>query len=147
MLEQAFILIDEQRKRNCISMIENLDTTGKKKYQINIGPYVKPRTVNQNAALYGVAYPPIMEAMGMRGSKDKDELHEYFCGEYFGWVEYYVLSKKKLRPKRTTTTDEEGKRDLVSTEVMADLYDFVQQRGADHGIWVPDPDPMHGVGG
>lgn len=143
MINQCFLLIDEQRRSNAAYYLANLPADGK--YEVEFRPKKKPRTDKQNRALWAVAYPPIMSAMGMRGEADRLELHEYFCGEYFGWVEYQVMDKRKVRPRRTTTRNEDGKKENVPTEVMADFYNFIQQRAADQGIYVPDPDPMYGL--
>lgn len=95
------------------------------------------RSNQQNNALWGVAYPPLVQATG----NDAAILHEYFCGEFFGWVEREVFGRRKLTPRRTTTTDENGKRDVMAMPDFADFYDFVQRRGAENGVWIPDPDP------
>lgn len=138
---KTFILIDDVRAANAMNHIKAMPKDGT--MEVEIRPRKKPRSQNQNAALWGVAYPPIMEAMGLRGEKEREEIHEYFCGEYFGWVEYQILDKRKARPKRTTTKGEDGKRDILSKMQMADFFAFVQQRAADNGIYVPDPDPLY----
>lgn len=127
---------------NAHAFIDALPET--KDWQIEIKQYRHARTLSQNAALWACAYPPLMEYMGERGDKAKERLHEYFCGEYFGWV------KPKLgqsRPRRTTTTNERGERDVLDTVQMSDFYAFIQQRGAEIGVMVPDPDPMYGLRG
>lgn len=141
--KQVFVLIDQARADNAKTYLDWLPVDGS--MEVEFRPYKKPRRPKQNASLWGVAYPPLMEKMGLRGEQEKEELHEYFCGEYFGWKEYYIMNKKKVKPVRTTTRNENGERDLVSTIVMADFYSFVQQQGADNGIYVPDPDPMYGI--
>jgi len=103
----------------------------------------KSRTNAQNATLFGWVYPPLMEHIGLRGEKDRDDLHEYFCGEYFGWTEYRLLDQQKVRPRRTTTTDEDRKRSLLTTAEFADFVDFVIGRAADQGVVIPDPIPEH----
>jgi|GEM_PF-2026696 len=95
------------------------------------------RSDEQNAALFGVAYPPIMEHTGYR----KEELHEVFCRAYFGEVEHEIARRKITRPKRTTTTDELGRRDVINKLDFASFYSFVQQVAAEHwGVIVPDPE-------
>lgn len=103
----------------------------------------KERTPTQNATLFSVVYPPIMEFMGLRGEKDRLELHEYWCGEYFGWVEYEIMGQRKQRPVRTTTTDQFGKRNVLSRVEFGDFWAFIVQRASEHGIVVPEPDPMY----
>ncbi len=95
------------------------------------------RSEEQNNALFGVAYPPIMEHTGYR----KEELHEVFCRAYFGEVERDIAGRNVIRPKRTTTTDERGHRDVISKLDFANFYSFIQQVAGEHwGIDVPDPD-------
>lgn len=108
-------------------------------FQVTIGPIKKERSDLQNRALWGCAYRTLREATG----NDPDDLHTYFCGEYFGWTEYEVMGQKRKRPARTTTKDQSGKRDVITTLQLSDFYAFIQQRSAETvGVYVPDPDPM-----
>lgn len=108
-------------------------------FQVTIGPIKKERTDPQNKALWGCAYEHLRKATG----NDKEDLHEYFCGEYFGWEIREVMGMKKKYPKRTTTTGYDGKRDVITTLQLSDFYQFIQVRSAETvGVFVPDPDPM-----
>lgn len=108
-------------------------------WQIEIKRHRKSRTEDQNAALWGVAYRVIREHTG----NDADDLHTYFCGEYFGWVTANVFGQMRRVPRRTTTKAEDGKRAVMTTIEFADFYSFIQQRCAEtQGINVPDPDPF-----
>ncbi len=111
-----------------------------KSWRIEIKELRKERTLEQNAAMFGVAYAAIMEATGVQGDAEQRQLHNDFCGEYFGWTEGPLGQR---RPVRTTTTNERGERDVIDTARMADFYAFVQRRAAEYGIDVPDPDPLH----
>lgn len=100
--------------------------------------FVRTRSTLQNRALWGVAYKVLSDATGHRDT----ELHEYFCGEFFGWEEYALLGMRKKRPRRTTTTDEKGERDVITTLRCMEFYAFIQQRAAETvQVNVPDPDP------
>ena len=112
-----------------------------KAFEVEIRPYRSRRTVDQNAALFGVLYPPLMEFVGLSGDRDKQDLHEYFCGEFFGWREVNVMGKTKHQPKRTTTTDEEGKSVTIDVATFNEFIAFIQQRAAENGCVLPDPDP------
>lgn len=142
-MNKCFVLIDEQRRINAINYLKSLPVDSS--LEVEFRPKKETRSQKQNAALFAVAYPPIMEAMGLRGAKDKEYLHEFFCGEYWGWNVTYVLGKEKATPVRTTTTDENKKRNLIDKNEMSDLYNFIQHKAADNGIYVPDPDPMYGL--
>lgn len=80
-----------------------------------------------------------MEHMGLRGDQEKEELHAVLCGLYFGWTEYTVLGVRKKRPKRTTTTGEDRKRSVLSTVEFMAFADFVIERAASQGVYVPAP--------
>lgn len=85
------------------------------------------RTDPQNRYLFGICYPPIAEAMGYT----VDDLHEWVCGTFFGWVDRKV-PKTPRNPKgwesvpfRTTTKDENGKRDVIPKERFSLLLETV----------------------
>jgi hypothetical protein len=112
-----------------------------KAWVIEVSPFVNKRSKKQRGSLFGVAYKAIMEATGLQGAQDKKDLHQFFCEEYFGFVEATGISPR--RPKRTTTKNAQGDRDEISTVDALDMYAFIQRRAAENGIDVPDPDPMY----
>ena len=96
------------------------------------------RSEEQNAALHGVAYKALSEHTGYR----KEELHEIFLRMFFGEFEIEVMGKIYTRPRRTTTTNENGERDVISKKLFAEYYEFIQIVAAEKlGCHVPDPDP------
>lgn len=111
-----------------------------KSWRIEVKEARKERTDPQNRALFGVAYPAICKAAGY----DVDELHRMMCGRYFGWVDVEILGDVSRRPYRTTTMNADGERDVMPTADFAAFYEMVQRMGAEAGIDVPDPDPLHG---
>lgn len=108
-------------------------------FQVTVAPLKKPRSDDQNAALWGVAYRALSDFTG----HTPDELHDSFVRAYFGEVEKEVFGKTVVRPVRTTTTDEQGRKRKLSTLEFCNFYAFVQSKGADIGCYVPDPDPMY----
>jgi hypothetical protein len=107
-------------------------------FQLTIAPIKKERSDPQNNALYGVAYKALGEFTGYTAP----ELHEVMLRAYFGEVRREVMGKVVITPRRRTTTDENGKKNKLSTLEFAAFYSFIQQKGAEIGCWVPDPDPM-----
>lgn len=137
MREQSFIL--RRGLRDFTRLVAFLSALPKdKEFAVSIGPVKKERSDLQNRALWGCAYKALRDATG----NDPEDLHTYFCGEFFGWTEYEVMGRKRLRPRRTTTRDENGKRDVITTLQLSDFYAFIQQRAAETvNVYVPDPDP------
>lgn len=111
-----------------------------KSWVIEVKPFVKKRSLDQNAATFGVAYKAIMEATGLEGDAERKQLHRDFCGDFFGWATGPMGHRK---PVRTTTTNEYGERDVIDAGTMARMYDFIQRTAAGYGIDVPSPDPLH----
>lgn len=121
---------------NAVKAINSLDKT--KAWDIEIRPHEKKRTEKQRKSLFGAAYKKLMEEIGLRGAREKEQLHEYFCIAYFGAHE--TLPNK---PKRTTTKNEHGEHDEITTKEALDFYAFIQQHAAEEmEIDVPDPDPL-----
>lgn len=106
-------------------------------WAVTIERHRKTRSDEQNAALFGLAYRTLRDETG----NDPDDLHTYFCGEYFGWVERTVMGQRRRVPKRSTTKDENGRRSVMTTVEFADFFSFIQQRAAETvGVVIPDPD-------
>ncbi len=89
------------------------------------------RTNQQNRYLWGVVYPKILEAGKLDGWTN-EEVHDYCLGECFGWETLEGLGRKRIRPIKRSAK--------LSTTEFSDYIAFIQQRMAEHGIYVPDPD-------
>ncbi|MDR3445971.1 hypothetical protein [Dyella sp.] len=140
-MSQAYILNANGRERsqvttNLHAFIDRLPAS--KSWRVEIKEARKQRSDPQNHALFGVAYEALNRATGYT----KDELHEAFCKRYFGTVEREVIGQVVTKPYRTTTTNERGERDVMSTEAFSEFYAMVQMVGAEAGVDVPDPDPF-----
>lgn len=137
MRDQSFIL--RRGARNFTTLMAFLTSLSRdKEFQVTIGVVKKERSDLQNRALWGCAYKTLRDATG----NEMEDLHTYFCGEYWGWQEYEVMGATRKRPIRSTTKDATGKRDVISTIHLQDFYLFIQQRSAETvGVFVPDPDP------
>lgn len=122
---------------NCVAEISKLSAA--KPWEVIVQPYRKEKSDEQNRALWGLAYKVLRDATG---EDSLDVLHEYMCGEYFGWIETVVFGRKKLKPARTTTTGYDGKSDKLKADEFALFFDFIQRRATQNGINIPDPDPF-----
>jgi hypothetical protein len=101
-------------------------------WQVTVEPFRRPRTNQQNAFLWGVVYPTIIEAGGeaLRGWTE-DDLHEYFLGEVFGWEVLEGMGRKRMKPVRRSSR-------MTKTE-FADYLEAISQRCANLGIVIPEP--------
>lgn len=129
---------DLARRIRSIEAIHPILRNQGKYLELSVDVYKPKRSMEQNAALFGHAYKILRAETG----NDKEDLHDYFCGEYFGWKVQEVMGERRKKPIRTTTTDEEGKKAVLSKIEFADFFAFVQQRSAETvGVYIPDPDP------
>jgi hypothetical protein len=134
--DQTFhLLIGERSLTRIVAVLSALAKDVE--WVITIAKRKKERTDDQNSSLWGVAYKALSEFTG----HVPVELHDHFLRAYFGEVEYEVLGKVYTKPSRTTTTNEAGKRSLLSTAEFKRFYEFIQAQGSQMGCWVPDPDP------
>jgi hypothetical protein len=116
-------------------------------WELIVRPFKRERTNQQNKYLRGVAAQLIAESSGF----ENEEVHEYLCGTYWGWRQERC-PKTPSNPKgikdvpiRTTTTNEQGERDVLGKRDFWDFVEFVQRFGAKHGIFIPDPDPDYAM--
>lgn len=114
-------------------------------WKITAEPVRNTRSLSQNAYLWAVPYKLISEATGY----EAEEVHEYMLGRFFGWRDKRVPKTPRNPegvesvPVRTTTTDEHGKRSVLSAEQFSAYVDFIQRFAAVKlSIVIPDPDPM-----
>ena len=140
-MSQTFVLHKGDANRatvlaNAVAFLGRL--AGDRSWRIEIALHRKTRSSEQNAALWSLAYPILEKATG----QPVNDWHEYMLGEHFGWVEYSLFGKRKLRPARTTTTGYRGEDDTLSTVDFAEFFNFIQNRAAENGIHIPDPDPF-----
>lgn len=101
----------------------------------------RERSSKQNKALFGHAYKVIGQSVGLSGRKDLERLHSDFCRAYFGEVAVTILGRAEIVPRRTTTTDENGKRDVISGAEFSAFYADVERKAAEFDIYIPAPDP------
>lgn len=109
---------------------------------VSVSAWKPSRSNEQNAYLFGVAYPLLADAKGYT----VDEIHEWMCGTFFGWVDKPCPKTPRNPegiascPRRTTTRDENGKRDVISKAQFSDFIAMVQRIGAHAGVFIPDPE-------
>lgn len=110
--------------------------------EVSCSPWKKTRSNEQNSLLFGVAYPPIAEAMGYEVDGDNG-IHSFMCGTFFGWVDKPVPKTPRNPegvasfPRRTTTRDENGKRNVIKADEFNKFLAMVERIAASAGVFVP----------
>lgn len=102
------------------------------------------RTPPQLKYLWSVPLRMLANVLGY----EKKEVHEYCCGEFWGWVPRRKINGEIVsEPIRTTTEDADGNRDVIDGGEFWRYVEFVQRLGAERGITIPDPDPNYKIKG
>lgn len=138
-MSQKFLLNSKDGRRasilaNVHTFLDKLPDT--KAWEVEIKEYRKKRSNQQCRYLFGIVYPQLRDASG---AATIDEIHDECCERFFGTVEVEVLGRRKVRPFRRTTTDENGADNTMGTEDFAKFVAMVQQLGAELGIYIADP--------
>jgi hypothetical protein len=129
-----FILPKDQPREKAIQRLLGFIglLPAEKAWTIEVSQKRSKRSTQQNAYLWGVVYPTVLQAGGeLLAGWVADDLHDYFLGEHFGWETLAGFGKKRLRPLRRSSK-------LTTMEFIAYL-EFIQRRMAEQGIYIPDP--------
>ena len=103
-----------------------------KPFAVTVEVWKKPRTNQQNAYLWGVVYPAVIEGGGEAlAGWTRDDLHDYFLGECFGWETLEGFGRKRLRPLRRSST--------LNKQEFTDYLMFIEAKCGDMGIVIPEP--------
>lgn len=98
-------------------------------YDVTVAEHRPRRSLAQNAYLWGVVYPAVLQHEQLRGWSP-DDLHEYCLGEWSGWEVTEALGRKRARPRRRSS--------VLNKQEFTDFVDFIKARMAEHGIQVPE---------
>lgn len=120
----------EQLATAAARMVQGLSAN--RAWCIEIVEWKKPRTNQQNAFLWGVAYPAILEGGGEAlAGWTRDDLHEYFLGECFGWEMLEGFGRKRMRPLKRSSA--------LTKQEFSEYLNFLENRCMDMGITIPEP--------
>lgn len=113
-----------------VRMAQHLPTD--KPFAVTVEVWKKPRTHQQNAYLWGVAYPAILEGGGeMLRGWSRDDIHEYMVGEFGGWEMLEGFGRKRMRPVLRSSR--------MTKQQFSDYLDWLSGKCADMGIIIPEP--------
>ena len=111
-------------------MVLNLDPL--KTWAVEVTEWRKPRTNQQNKFLWGIVYPAILDGGGeaLRGWQ-RDDLHDYFLGECFGWETIEGFGRKRMRPLKRSSA--------LTKQEFSEYLMFLETKCLDMGIVIPEP--------
>jgi len=111
-------------------MVRWLDQT--KSWKVTLEEFRPRRSDAQNAFLWGVVYPSILEGGGEAlAGWQKDDLHEFMLGEHFGWETLTLGGKTVHKPVRRSSR--------LNKQDFSDYLEFLSRRAAELGIVIPEP--------
>jgi hypothetical protein len=90
------------------------------------------RSTEQNAYLWGCCYETILEHGLKEQGFEKEDVHEYFLGEYHGWETKELFGMKRKKPIERSS----GK----TKAEFADYIDFIHRKAAEMGVYIPSPE-------
>ena len=101
-------------------------------WQVTIEAFKPKRSDQQNAFLWGVVYPSILEGGGetLRGWTTND-LHEYFLIEAFGSEVIEGFGRKRHKPIRRSSK--------LTKQEFSDYLALIEAKCAELGIHIPEP--------
>jgi hypothetical protein len=103
-----------------------------KPFAVTVEVWKKPRTNQQNAYLWGVVYPAVIEGGGEAlVGWSRDDLHDYFLGECFGWETLEGFGRKRLRPLKRSST--------LNKQEFSDYLEFISMKCGELGFTIPEP--------
>lgn len=101
--------------------------------EVSVAEWKEPRKLTANAYLWAYVYGPLVEKAGFT----PEEWHEHFCILHFGGVPYIRLDGTEGQtPKRTTTKNAQGIRDVLKGKPFNDFLMFVESECAKRGVFV-----------
>jgi len=101
-------------------------------WQLTIEAFKPKRSDQQNAFLWGVVYPSILEGGGeaLRGWSTAD-LHEYFLIQAFGSEVIEGFGRKRHKPIRRSSK--------LTKQEFSDYLALIEAKCAELGIHIPEP--------
>jgi hypothetical protein len=84
------------------------------------------RTSPQNDLMWSLYAEALRKGGEALGGWDKDDIHEYMLGEYYGWNKCTAFGRTRLKPKKRSSTRSKAEH--------SDYLEFVVRKFAEHGI-------------
>ena len=101
-----------------------------KAWRIEVREYKATRSSAQNRYLWAI-YDHIIKVGGeTMGGWTKEDLHDFFLGEHFGWEKVQLFGRFRLKPIKRSSN--------LSKMDFADFIAYIQHYMAERGVVIPD---------
>ena len=101
--------------------------------EVKCEPWRAPRRLEANAYLWAYCYGPVVEVLGFT----EEAWHEYMCIRFFGGKQVEKPDgTTETKPIRTTTKDENGKRDVLKGERFNQFLVSAEEFFASKGVFI-----------
>ena len=115
------------RNRICEAVLQ---LNGNREWSIEIKQWREKRSNAQVSYFWAGIVNPVVEETG----NDKNTIHDWLCGEYFGWEEHKVFGQVRKRPVQTLTSPEP-----LSVTQMVNFNEWCVSRLAQEGYLIESP--------
>ena len=99
-----------------------------KELVVTVAERKRRRSDEQNRYWWGVVVQTFCQHLD---GWTPEDVHTYLCGEIWGWERIEGLGKARLRPVKRSSR--------LNKVEFAEMVARAQQIGAEHGIYIPDP--------
>ena len=123
-----YVVRNEDGQENIIALILKLDLQFP--WEIEVKRYRKKRSNAQLAYFYAGIVKPICDETG----NDQQTIHDFLCGNRWGWKENTVFGQVRKVPVRTLTSPEP-----LPVEDMVTFCEWCVAEMAQHGILLEPP--------
>lgn len=106
-------------RQRAMQVIESLEIDPRKPLAVVIEPHDEERSLSQNRRYWAT----IAEAAREIGYS-REELHQILLGRHFGTEVIEACGVKIVQPIRTTTTDEGGRRSVLTRRTWRDYEEW-----------------------
>jgi len=137
MTTQKFVIRDQEILDRLIEYIQGVYQD--RLYEVLIRPYRTERSLTSNDFYWVSVVTPLSELTGHSNS----EIHDILCKQFFGTKSVEFNGKVYELPNRTTTTNENGERDVLPQEEMTRFIEYGHQIATEMGA-SPPPIPDDG---
>jgi hypothetical protein len=129
MTAQTTILRNAESKAQFIALLLDAPLP----LEIKIKPYKKARSLSFNSFYWVSVVTPLADHCG----ESPKETHRLLCGEYFGWVMKEFNGRSRETPRRTTTENEDGERDVLPWDQMSNFVEHSRSIAGMMGVVIP----------